>query len=323
MSTGIQWTDETWNPIRGCSLVSAGCKNCYAMGVAARFSGPGLAYEGLARRRSNGKPQWTGEVRVIESHMNDPLKWRKPRRIFVNSMSDLFHENVSNETILRVWEVMEKASHHTFQILTKRPARMLDFLGGSSGAGLSAPPLPNVWLGVSIENQETADERIPLLLQTPAAVRFISAEPLLGPIDISLYLEEEGYIDDQYVRPLDWVIVGGESGRDARPCDLEWIRDIRAQCGFNGVACFVKQLGKWVVGDHEELPRIMNRWLLSDGSQWAPGVVGEHNRLRPANAIAFSLMDAHGGDISEWPEDLRIREFPTPSFPDKASLVVP
>jgi protein gp37 len=213
----IQWTDATWNPIRGCSRVSAGCTNCYAETIAARFSGPGLPYEGLARRRSNGEAQWTGVVRVIEKHMMDPLSWRQPRRIFVNSMSDLFHENVSDETIHRVFAVMALAPRHTFQVLTKRPERMRNLVSSDAFADAVLDhiendaelweasklerddypiqefnrdiasgerwPLPNVWLGVSVENQAAANERIPLLAQTPAAIRFLSCEPLLGPID--------------------------------------------------------------------------------------------------------------------------------------------
>jgi protein gp37 len=321
--TGIQWTDATWNPIRGCSRVSEGCRNCYAELIASRFSGPGQAYEGLARRRSNGEPQWTGEVTVIDRHMLDPLRWRTPRRIFVNSMSDLFHEKVRVETLDEIFAVMALAPHHTFQILTKRPERMLRYLSGQEGGrdvspdtarygislsalgvtidmherkkrigagllmgddGLKVWPLPNVWLGVSVENQEAADERIPLLLQTPAAIRFLSCEPLLGALDLSLYLEEEGYIDDQYVRPVDWVIAGGESGKSARPCNVEWITAIVADCDLNGVACFVKQLGALAVDCELDV---------AIGGPRLP------------------LRNRHGGDPAEWPEELRVREFPT------------
>lgn len=270
--TGIEWTDATWNPIRGCSLVSTGCENCYAMAVAARFSGPGQAYDGLARRRSNGKPQWTGVVRVVDAHMHDPLKWKRPRRIFVNSMSDLFHENVSDDTIAKVVAVIALSPRHTFQLLTKRPARMkalwnahvfrqlvavnIRITAIARDLRATAPevrddnewPLKNLWLGVSTENQPTADERIPELLATPAAVRFISAEPLLGPIDLSIYLEEEGYIDDQYVPPLDWVIVGGESGPNARPMHPAWARSLLDQCTMisDRTAFFFKQHGAYL-----------------------------------------------------------------------------
>ena len=323
---GIAWTDRSWNPIRGCSRVSAGCQACYAEAIAARFSGPGQAYEGLARRRSNGEPQWTGEVRVIKKDMLAPLRWRKPQRIFVNSMSDLFHENVSDETIERVFAVMAVARQHTFQVLTKRPARMralvndVDFAvevvkrlreiawsrdHNADVRELTTWPLPNVWLGVSVENQAAADERIPLLAQTPAAVRFLSCEPLLGPIDF----DEVG----SQMRGIGWVIVGGESGQHARLCDIGSIDDIVAQCCFAGIACFVKQLGKWIAAP-AEMDRStcahVNRWLFPDGSQWAPGIIGEHNYQRPPDAIAYSLRDSHGGDPDEWPERLRVRQFP-------------
>jgi protein gp37 len=222
---GIAWSDETWNQIRGCSRVSTGCTRCYAEEVAARFSGPGLAYEGLATRGSNGLPRWTGEVRMVPEHLADPLRWKRPRRVFVNSMSDLFHEKLTNEQIAAVFGVMAAAPRHTFQVLTKRAKRMREWfawIGGMRGpsgisdtvpamavmsaaaklpeligpmtaAYQSAPlawPLPNVWLGVSCENQETADERIPDLLHCPAAVRFISYEPALGPVDFSPWIND-------------------------------------------------------------------------------------------------------------------------------------
>lgn len=200
--TGIEWTDATWNPIRGCSRVSEGCRNCYAESMANRYSGPGLPYEGLA---ANGK--WTGEVRVVETHIEDPLRWKKPRKIFVNSMSDLFHDGLRDEDIAEVFGVMALANQHIFQVLTKRPKRMSKLLndvmfwarvegvaqrrehertGEDPSLSLAVHgPLPNVWLGVSVENQASADERIPWLLGTPAAVRFLSCEPLLGPVDLT------------------------------------------------------------------------------------------------------------------------------------------
>ncbi|MDE2342737.1 MAG: phage Gp37/Gp68 family protein [Betaproteobacteria bacterium] len=202
--TGIEWTNATWNPLRGCSRVSEGCRHCYAEKIAARFSGPGMPYEGLAKR-VGGEPRWTGTVRLVESALDQPLRWTKPRIIFVNSMSDLFHEKVSDEWIDSIFAVMALAPQHTFQILTKRPERMVKYMKvherGSyiaSSALSRVPgnkmesrpawnmswPLPNVWLGVSVEDQKTADERIPLLLATPAAKRFISAEPLLGKVDL-------------------------------------------------------------------------------------------------------------------------------------------
>ena len=190
--TGIEWTDATWNPIRGCSRVSEGCRNCYAERQALRFAGPGQAYEGLAVLQ-NGRPHWTGKIAFVEEHLLDPLRWRKPKRIFVNSMSDLFHENVTDEMRDKIFAVMALSPQHTFQVLTKRPKQMLGYLernatGGrifhvaqkldakGHGAGSGSWPLPNVWLGVSVENQVAADERIPLLLQTPAAVARVVRE---------------------------------------------------------------------------------------------------------------------------------------------------
>lgn len=567
--TKIQWTDATWNPIRGCSRVSAGCDNCYAMNVAHRFSGPGLPYEGLTTLRK-GKADWAGIARMVPEHLSDPLRWRKPRRIFVNSMSDLFHHSITNEEIAAVFGVMAACPQHTFQILTKRPERMVEWFGRDGAAaqvdlfkhvalagriqemfspereaavagfpgyfvtskgrvltdngsescllcgkpneatiarkkfcskecaskagyerrmgrwsepaarvemkpmvadaghsrvmlyredgsaerplihrlaleafdrpgrdgeqgchidgdatnnalwnlrwgtqsenwddrkrhgnarswskisedeardiresyrrGLSAGqiansalflgritetqvrhivdgeqwrehvepewPLPQVWLGVSAENQATADERIPLLSQTPAAVRFVSAEPLIGDIDLRKWFdpwtcgdcEHHGCEDDSgptrcddcgedavddaasgsgrcpkcgkddgtsdavalscprcggsraWKRDygfkfaseypgIDWVIVGGESGPGARPCDVEWIRSIVAQCKDAGTKVFVKQLG----------------------TSFA---------IQQRDWCTARRHDRKGGDITEWPEDLRVREFP-------------
>ena len=244
--TGIQWTDATWNPLRGCSRISEGCRNCYAETVASRFSGPGQPYEGLAK---DGR--WTREVRFVPHMLDQPLRWTRPRRIFVNSMSDLFHENVPDEWIARVFDVMARAPQHTFQVLTKRPDRMRrvlpSFAPSHTARDRSGWPLPNVWLGVSAENQATADGRIPLLLETPAAVRFVSAEPLLGPIDLN---EREllcrtwrrGLTIGRY---LDWVIIGGESGPGARPMHPGWARALRDQCVHVGVPFFFKQWGEW------------------------------------------------------------------------------
>jgi protein gp37 len=201
----IEWTDETWNPTVGCSIVSPGCTHCYAMKQAERCEAMGMArYEGLTKR-VNGNVVWTGEVRLVESVLEKPLHWRAPRRVFVNSMSDLFHEGLTDEQIEHVFAVMAACPQHTFQVLTKRPERMQTWFARDTGwqhdvfrqAGDMARrlgrdpewpcvwPLPNVWLGVSVEDQRRADERIPLLLQAPAAVRFLSCEPLLGPVDLS------------------------------------------------------------------------------------------------------------------------------------------
>lgn len=274
MSTNskIEWTDATWNPIRGCSRVSEGCRNCYAEKVAARFSGSGLAYEGLAAMKQVVGPdglvhieaRWTNEIQVMVDKIRDPLRWRKPRRVFVNSMSDLFHEKVSFGTIRAIFNVMDKAKRHTFQILTKRPDRMLEWMR-------SAPYflLPNVWLGVSIEDQASADKRIPLLMQMPAAVRWVSYEPALGAVDFEkvplpdAYLRMNGITgvaqpkSEKDTEPddyrywtrkgfkLDWVVCGGESGPGARPMHPEWARSARDQCQVAGVPFFFKQWGEW------------------------------------------------------------------------------
>ena len=273
-NTKIEWADATWNPIKGCSRVSEGCRNCYAEGIAARFSGPGQPYEGLATMTPSG-PRWTNKIAVDENALMKPLSWRKPRRIFVNSMSDLFHESIPDKTINRVFTVMALAKQHAFLVLTKRPKRMQSYMQDfkigwyTPGTNKPAPYLANVWLGVSVEDQATASERIPLLLDTPAAVRFISAEPLLGPVDIGRFLRRgldrkaAGLEDHPFAaaflqqalyegtawaptRPrLDWVICGGESGRDARPMHPDWARGLRDQCRAAGVAFFFKQWGEW------------------------------------------------------------------------------
>jgi len=267
----IQWTDRTWNPVRGCSMVSPGCTNCYAMRVAWRFSGPGQPYEGLVRRSENG-PIWTGKIRLVEEALSEPARWRKPERVFVNSMSDLFHEDVTQVFLTRVFKVMREAPQYTFQILTKRAARMAVILSTLHANGRE--PGSNVWCGVSVENQEQAAARIPLLVETPAAVRFLSVEPMLEPIQLHLLADSA----------IHWVIVGGESGPNARPCNVSWIRDIVKQCKYAGVPVFVKQLGASCYSTHRE-----------------------DQQSKP---ILVDLHDFKGGDISEWPEDLRIREFP-------------
>jgi len=262
----IEWTDATWNPIRGCSRVSEGCRNCYAERVAARFSGVGKPYEGLVRRSPSGAGGWTGEVRFIEDRLADPLHWKKPRRIFVNSMSDLFHEKVQDEWIDRIFAVMALCPQHTFQVLTKRPERMREWFDntGRDGVAVTAKypefeafkrvslaetmwPLPNVWLGVSVEDQTTADERIPLLMQTPAAVRWVSYEPALGPVDFNNYLPPDLNAFTDW-KGLDWIVAGGESGPGARPTHPDWFRSVRDQCVAAGVPFFFKQWGAWSPG---------------------------------------------------------------------------
>ena len=225
----IEWTEATWNPVRGCTKISAGCQNCYAEAFAERWRGiPGHAYEqGF-------------DLRLVPEMLDLPLRWKTPRKIFVNSMSDLFHEGVPDEFIIEVFDIMRLASKHQFQLLTKRPERLAELS--------SRLPWPrNVWVGVTIENQTTAN-RLQHLLTVPAHIKFISFEPLLGPIDIDL-------------NGVDWVIVGGESGPHARPLDLEWVREIRNQCTRVGVPLFLKQLG----GRREKYGK---QKAILDGQQW-------------------------------------------------------
>ncbi|PHR61320.1 MAG: hypothetical protein COA47_05920 [Robiginitomaculum sp.] len=291
--TKIQWTDDTWNPIVGCSIVSPGCTNCYAMKAAWRMGHNPLTpqYAGLTKK-VNGNAVWTGKMALAEKALLKPLRRQKPTMYFVNSMGDLFHENVPDEWIDQVFAVMALCPQHTFQVLTKRADRMREYFAGdrqniiawkpvaeilnrwfpswrgefSDGPhrsrGIKAGaiwPLPNVWLGVSVEDQPRADERIPLLLDTPAAVRFVSAEPLLAKIDISKWLHNPAcrafnpdictcYTEDR--TRLNWVICGGESGKDARAMHPDWARSLRDLCQDAGVPFFFKQWGEWVPASH-------------------------------------------------------------------------
>ena len=283
-ATSIEWTDASWNPIRGCSRVSEGCRHCYAERMAFRFSGEGQPYEGLLRIDAavDRQPQWNGRTELVPSHLLDPLRWRRPRRIFVNSMSDLFHESVPRDWLDRIFAVMACARQHTFQVLTKRPEAMRRY---SREVSSRRWPLPNVMLGVSVENQEAVESRVPVLLDTPAALRFLSIEPLLGPV----YLER--------LRELDWVIVGGESGPAARRCDLAWIEHILSQCADAGVPCFVKQLGSNPAPDFYRVDEV-------------PEVRGAKR--------------TKGNDMEKWPEILRVRKLPkatlhVPEVDDRAS----
>lgn len=238
----IGWTNYTWNPVTGCQKISPGCKNCYAETMFNRLASmsnkASLPYQGR---------KFT-DVMCHPARLDQPLHLKKPKMIFVNSMSDLFHEDVPFEFIHKVFYRMKSTPQHTYQILTKRPERMLAFIMDFIPL-LKFEPLKNVWLGVSVENQKTADKRIPLLLQTPAAVRWISAEPLLEGINIFGYLfplevQMEGY--KHYKRAgLDWVIVGGESGPKARVIKPEWVRSLRDQCKITTIPFFFKQWGEW------------------------------------------------------------------------------
>ena len=271
----IEWTDAVWNPVTGCTKVSQGCAHCYAERMSKRLAG-----------RCGYPKDEPFRVTLHPEKLDQPLKWKKPRRIFVNSMSDLFHDDVPDEFIDKVFATMSDAGQHTFMILTKRPQRMKEYLSSENPRYTARKvfdqtkdragkfdcdlhwPLINVWLGVSVENQAAANERIPLLLQAPAKVRFISAEPLLSQINISRYLKwpvckhwsRDGNPDEygkyQWYKQalisqgwsgLDWVICGGESGPGARPVHPDWIRSLRDQCQAAGTKFFFKQWGEWIV----------------------------------------------------------------------------
>ena len=225
--TQIEWTDATWNPVAGCTIMSAGCTNCYAMEMARRLDAMGVdKYRGLTRR-SGQRTIWNGIVREDASALTIPQQWKRPRKIFVNSMSDLFHEGVSDDFIVKVWAVMRATPHHNYQILTKRPERMAEVVARRIGE-----ILPNVWLGTSVE-EAAVTGRIDALRQAPAAIRFISFEPLIGPV---------GSVD---LNNIHWAIVGGESGRSARPIREEWIDEVYERCIASETAFFFKQWGTW------------------------------------------------------------------------------
>jgi protein gp37 len=211
--SAIEWTDSTWNPITGCTKISPGCAHCYAEAITLRFARGGRFLPGQTT------------IRMHSDRLRIPLKWRDPRLVFVNSMSDLFHEEVPEDFILQVFEVMREARQHTFQVLTKRHERLVEL-----SPRIAWPT--NVWMGVSVENQVWADRRIPALKKVPASVRFLSCEPLLGPVSL-----------DSHLDGINWVIVGGESGAKARPVDGAWVRMIREQCVVKGVPFFFKQWG--------------------------------------------------------------------------------
>lgn len=223
----IEWTDSTWNPVAGCSIMSSGCTHCYAMQMAKRLEAMGVEkYAGLTRKSGN-RTVWNGVVREDRSTLDIPKRWRKPRKVFVNSMSDLFHPDVSTSFIKSVWKVMEETPRHHYQILTKRPDRMAQVLNK-----MQRSALPNVWLGTSVENSEVV-ERIEHLRAVPAAIRFISFEPLIGSVG------------NVCLQDIDWAIVGGESGHAARPIKAAWIDEIYAQCREADTAFFFKQWGTW------------------------------------------------------------------------------
>jgi protein gp37 len=281
----IQWTEQTWNPVVGCSIHSPGCTNCYAMSMARRIEAmnealqaegkSGAAHYAGTTKVVNGNPVWTGKLALAPEHiLLEPYRRRKPTTYFVNSMGDLFHEDAPDDWIDEVFAIMGRCDDgdrgHTFQVLTKRAQRMHDYMNSPRAhkawnghrLGTEAWPPRNVWLGVSAERQKEGEERIPLLLQTPAAVRFVSAEPLIGPLDLMMlktgdrvYDALQGCIgtsvgDGEYdggqpCPKLDWVIVGGESGKGARPMSPAWAKLLRDECDASGVPFFFKQWGEW------------------------------------------------------------------------------
>lgn len=292
--SSIQWTDKVWNPMVGCSIHTPGCRHCYAMKLAHRLSRMGQdKYAGLTEQAKGGAV-WNGRVRVDRRSLGLPLTWKKPRKIFVNSMSDLFHEDFTDEDIDEVFAVMAIAHWHTFQPLTKREGHLLEYLSKAgrlddiydhwttfSGSSRCAQawPLPNVHIGLSVEDQQRANQRslVAKELAEMGWLVWLSIEPLLEGIDIRIALPR--HAGDKGVR---WVVVGGESGPGARPFNLSWARDIIRQCRERGARVFVKQLGAEAYDDIS--------------------YVGASPR--------FQTKDRAGGDPAEWPEDLRVREFP-------------
>lgn len=308
----IEWTDETWNPVSGCTKVSDGCKHCYAERHWPRLSAPGQPYAGR---------KFT-DVACHPERMTQPLHWKKPRRVFVNSMSDLFHESIPFEFIARAFRIMWETPEHTYQILTKRPERMREYCELQTDQ--KSWPLPNVWLGVSVENQETANERIPILLKTSAAVRWISAEPLLGPVDVyggdpdprldgavagpGVSLEPFWDANGRGPYPgIDWVVVGGESGPRARATNPIWVRSLRDQCTAAGVPFFFKQWGEWAPGDDIEANGIAPiGWYESEPSDggvpchtWLTATPIPEDVYRVGKRAAGRLLD--GREWSEYP----------------------
>lgn len=318
--SNIQWTDETWNWLVGCSRISLGCANCYAAEAA---KSPRLQqfdqYQGIEN--------WDGKVNFVESQLLKPLTWKKPKKIFTCSMSDVFHESVPFEWIDRGFAVMAIASQHTFQVLTKRPERMLEYITDPrtpfriaeqmdviSKCKQDLPiefPLKSVWLGVSVENQKVASDRIPLLLQTPAAKRFLSCEPLLEKLDLSEWLGEPigeeicdaceeiglvyaingsplagGTICTKCCPRLDWIICGGESGKNSRPTHIDWLRSLVEASKAAKVPVFVKQLGSYPIASSGYIKDV------------------DHTSYK------LQLKDRKGGNIDEFPPDLKIRQFP-------------
>lgn len=345
-TTSIEWTEQTWNPVVGCTKVSPGCAHCYAETMAARLKGMALA--DIKAGRDPGKKRhyidaiddkgrWSGKLIPVPEALADPFSWKKPRRVFVNSMSDLFHESLPVEFIASVFGVMSFAPEHTFQVLTKRASLMYDFFmryhagdyldnlnwwideacsaldpkytKGIRNRCQYKLPLPNVHPGVSVENQQQAMKRIPFIARTPAAVRWLSVEPLLGSITFGCTC----FVCDNTTRggggvcracgkptawrSMDWIVVGGESGSGARACDIDWIRSIVRQCHKVKIPCFVKQVGTHVIDTRATVANDC-----PENECWPAGTRTKGQRIM--------LNDRKGGDPLEWPHDLRIRQYP-------------
>lgn len=277
MSTTIEWTEETWNPTTGCDRISAGCDNCYALTLAKRLKGMGSA-----KYQTDGDPRTSGPgfgVAVHADALPIPLRWREPRTVFVNSMSDLFHAKVPREFVARVWNVMSRTPQHTYQILTKRPERMARIVSELPD-GLWELPLPNVWLGTSVESDDHV-RRADALRATPAAVRFISAEPLLGPLPS---LDLTG---------IDWLIAGGESGSGARPMHPDWVRDLRDRCTEAGTAFFFKQWGQYRPGGDVAQPA---SWISPDGRPCSADYPDATAMVRVGKKAAGRVLDGRTWD---------------------------
>lgn len=346
--SNIEWTDATWNPVVGCAKVAQGCKHCYAEAMAKRLARMGQDHYAAVVNDTG----WNGRAVTVPEALSKPLRWKKPRRIFVNSMSDLYHEDVPFEFIAAVYGVMAACPQHLFIILTKRPKRMREFFGWVSPAvpGANADtarkcakyavgcidgiahlhrfrdasqqvwPLPNVIHGYSASTQADLDAGIGDLLATPSARRCLSLEPLIGPIKVEPYLGNEviaygeagkrGATDFEVKPPrLHWILVGGESGPGARRCDIAWIHSIVAQCKAAGVPAFVKQLGAHVTTNFYD-DATQQSWE-EHGREWPmPDDWDGIHQPCTDEMVRLTLTDPKGGDPSEWPADLRVRQFP-------------
>ncbi|WP_395015116.1 phage Gp37/Gp68 family protein [Dongia sp.] len=303
-NTKIQWTDDTWNVVAGCSLASPGCTNCYAMSYAHQRLSHLMKYAGTTDA-VNDNAVWTDVVRLWEPSLREPFGWRAPRKIFVNSMSDLFHKNLADTAIARVWAVMALTGRHTYQVLTKRADRMQRWLNDPATPKMVeaemrqydmtaklAWPLKNVWVGVSVEDQKRARERIPLLLGSQAQTRFISAEPLLERVEL------RGALGGTAGAPgagtlkemgLDLVIVGGESGTKARPMHPDWARSLRDECAAEDIALFFKQRGEWCWEAARKGAETIG--LMPDGTVVAPDTPGTTTLRKVGTRASGSLLD--------------------------------